>query len=107
MTDRADNALKHAPSGTTVALRSRARGGVLRFEVHDEGRPIPPGELATLFDRAAVFDHSTSGGAPRSVRRLAALFCLLVAEAHGGRIWGESDDEGVSICLELRRPSPT
>lgn len=98
-----DNALKHAPSGTTVTLRARPRGGLLYLEVHDEGRPIPPGELSMLFDRAAVFDHSTSGGAPRSVRRLAALFCLLVAEAHDGRIWGESNDTGVSFCMELRR----
>jgi two-component system sensor histidine kinase/response regulator len=98
-----DNALKHAPSGTTVTLAARQRAGVLRLEVHDEGRPIPQSELATLFDRAAVFDHSTSGGAPRSVRRLAALFCLLVAEAHGGRIWVESDDTGVTFCMELRR----
>jgi two-component system, sensor histidine kinase and response regulator len=98
-----DNALKHAPSGTTVTLAARQRAGFLRLEVRDEGQPIPTSELATLFDRAAVFDHSTSGGAPRSVRRLAALFCLLVTEAHGGRIWVESNENGVTFCLELRQ----
>jgi len=99
-----DNALKHAPRGTTITVGARARAETLRIEVHDDGRAIPVAEIAGMFHRATVFDHSTSGGVARSVRRLAMFFCLLACEAHGGRIWAESPPGGgANFCLELPR----
>ncbi len=100
-----DNALKHAPPGSAVTLRAHARSGSVRVEIHDEGPSIADDELPRIFDRAAVFDHSGNGAvAPRALRRLAALFCMLVCEAHRGRAWAESPTSGgATFCLELPR----
>lgn len=100
-----DNALKHAPPGSAVTLRAHARSGSVRVEIHDEGPSIPDDELGRIFDRGAVFDHSGNGGvAPRALRRLATLFCMLVCEAHRGRAWVESPSSGgATFCIELPR----
>jgi signal transduction histidine kinase len=99
-----DNALKHAPAGSAVTLRARTRPRTIRIDIHDDGPEIPVDELGRIFDRAAVFDPGTGGLAMRAVRRLAALFCLLVCEAHGGRVWVECPASGGStFCLELPR----
>src|SRR5262249_21002170 len=90
-----DNALKHAPPGSVITLGARSRPGSTRIEVHDEGPSIPPPELARIFDRGAIFDATSAGGsAPRALPRLAALFCLVVSEAHGGRAWAERPPAG-------------
>jgi signal transduction histidine kinase len=99
-----DNALRFAPRETTVTIRARAVDGAARIELCDQGHTIPAAELAHIFDRAAVFEQTTSGRSQRAVRRLATLFCLLVAEAHGGRVWAESaPGGGTNFCVELPR----
>ena len=40
-----DNAAKHAPPGTDVAMTSRVADGSLAIEVADQGMGIPPEEL--------------------------------------------------------------
>lgn len=99
-----DNAMKHAPAGSAVTLRARTRPRSIRIDIHDEGPAIPADELDRIFDRAGVFNPGNGGLAMRAVRRLAALFCLLVCEAHGGRVWVECPPSGgATFCLELPR----
>src|SRR5262249_45776083 len=101
-----DNALKHAPRGTTVTVSATARAGRATIRVHDDGRAIAPEQLARIFARTD--DLERSGGA-RSGRRLAMLFCRMVCDAHGGRIWADSGPgEGATFCVELpERPQPS
>jgi len=95
-----DNALKHAPRGTTVIVTASERAGLVTLRVHDDGRGIPPEQLARIFEREA--DLAEGGVSARSGRRLAMLFCRLVCDAHGGRIWAESRPEGgATFCVEL------
>jgi signal transduction histidine kinase len=83
------NAIQHTPPGETVLViaRSNATGGVL-FSVTDTGHGIPRSAFVQLFDgidraqRHWVKGTSTGLGLP---------FSKMAIEAHGGRIWMESE----------------
>ena len=46
-----NNALKYAPPDTPVQVRTRAEDGAVHIEVHNEGPPLSPEDIARLFDR--------------------------------------------------------
>ena len=95
-----DNALKHAPRGTTVTVAGSARAGRITLRIHDDGRGITPEQLGRIFERDVDLERSNGGA--RAGRRLAMLFCRLVCDAHGGQIWAESRAEGsATFCVEL------
>jgi len=52
------NAVAAAPQGTPVTLRAECVGGVLRFEVHDEGDGVTEADLPVLFRRYGRTEHS-------------------------------------------------
>lgn len=61
-----DNALRHTPSGSTVALAARTRGGTAEITVVDTGADtgdgIPADQLEAVFDRFHRLDPARSGG---------------------------------------------
>jgi PAS domain S-box-containing protein len=81
---------------TTQFLRDRygengPRPKALLFSINDNGPGIPPESLDRIFDK---FSQVQSKGAPRREKQgfgLGLTWCKLVAEAHGGRIWAESE----------------
>ena len=78
------NALRHTPSGGSVAVTVRAQGGEALVEVRDTGDGIPPADLARVFDRfQRRADAGGSGLGLAIVQNLAA--------AHGGTVEAESD----------------
>jgi signal transduction histidine kinase/HAMP domain-containing protein len=81
------NALRYTPAGgaVTVALRSVSPGEV-QFTVADTGSGIPPEHLPRLFDK--FFRVPGQPGGTGSGLGLAIV--KDVVEAHGGRIWVES-----------------
>ncbi|MBC8076484.1 MAG: two-component sensor histidine kinase, partial [Chloroflexales bacterium] len=90
------NALRHTPPGGSIALAVRpaseqAPGGVAAvvFEVADSGEGIPPDDLPHIFERFYRGEKSRSrstGGAG-----LGLAIARGIVEAHGGRIWAESE----------------
>ncbi len=83
-----DNAIKYSPNGGVVDVRLvRTADGDLAVSVSDQGVGIPPEHLPHLFER---FYRVSSGG--RSVKGvgLGLYICRSLIEAHGGRIWVES-----------------
>src|SRR5208337_3139303 len=59
-----NNAVKYSPAGSEVALRVSATEGKVVFEVSNPGSPIPPENLAHLFEpfyRARASNDSTPG----------------------------------------------
>jgi len=91
-----DNAIKYAPSSSTVTLSARvdARGVVLT--VADEGAGIP------LAARSAIFEPYRRGpGHSADGFGLGLAFCRLVAEAHGGSIELDDRSGGCAfvVCL--------
>jgi signal transduction histidine kinase len=77
-----DNALKHTPSGGTVAIHLSSRGGRARLQVSDSGPGIPPADLSRIFERFYRSDQSRTGEGSG----LGLAIGKWIAEAHGGHI---------------------
>ncbi|BAC88755.1 sensor histidine kinase [Gloeobacter violaceus] len=80
-----DNALKFTPAGGRVHLRLEPFEGAVRVAVRDTGRGIPPEKSVLLFVRFAQAESYATGTG------LGLYLCRQVVEAHGGRIWAESE----------------
>ena len=82
------NAVKFSPAGAPVRVSARRDGRVVRFQVADQGRGIPPAQLETVFDRfrqGDMSDDRQQGGTG-----LGLAIAREIVELHGGRIGVES-----------------
>jgi two-component system phosphate regulon sensor histidine kinase PhoR len=81
------NAIKFAPPEGHVSVRARRLEGDILIEVADNGPGIPGEDLPRVFERFFRGDRSRAGGGTG----LGLAIARHVVEAHGGRIWAESD----------------
>lgn len=96
-----DNALRYAPRGGRIELATRLDGGSLQLRIGNNGPPIPEERRVMVFEKFG----STKDG--RANLGLGMYFCRLACEAHGGRIWIDSEPElGTVFVIELPRPTP-
>jgi signal transduction histidine kinase len=79
------NAVKFTPSGGTIALTVETRSPNLLFAVADSGPGIPPEDIPHIFDR-----YWQANGQERRGLGLGLAIANGVVQAHGGRIWVES-----------------
>ncbi|MGD8625138.1 MAG: HAMP domain-containing sensor histidine kinase [Anaerolineae bacterium] len=88
------NALRHTPAGGQVVLGAEGVDGggpgQIRFWVTDTGEGIAEEDLPRIFDRFWRGDPARAHGAGAGSGLGLAIAKSLV-EAHGGRIWAESD----------------
>lgn len=80
------NALKFTPSGGKVEMKCCSSEQGVVFCVHDTGPGIPEADLPRLFERFWRADATSPGGAG-----LGLAIARGIVEAHGGRIWVESE----------------
>jgi signal transduction histidine kinase len=80
------NALKFTPEGGRVTLSLERDGDMTRFGVLDTGPGIPPENLSRIFERFWKAEGSGKKGTG-----LGLFIAKGIVEAHGGRIWAESD----------------
>ena len=93
------NAMKFTPAGGTIIIGARAQSGELVLWVKDTGAGIPPEQIPHLFDRfwqAAKGDRRGAG--------LGLTICRAIVDAHGGRIWVESE-QGVGSTVFFSLPA--
>jgi signal transduction histidine kinase len=83
------NALKYTPSGKTITVSAKVTDEGVHFAVTDEGPGIPKEYLSRIFDRFVQVE-ARKAGVPVGTG-LGLTFCKLAVEAHGGRIWLESE----------------
>jgi len=76
-----DNAVRHAPAGSTVAVRVRADGPDAVLVVEDEGPGIRPEDLPRVFDR-----FYRAPGAAGDGTGLGLAIAAWIVSRHGGRI---------------------
>lgn len=82
------NAVKFTRPGGEVVLSARTEGEVVRFAVRDTGVGIPVDDLERIFERFYKADRARSGGGTG----LGLSIAMHIVEAHGGRIWAESEE---------------
>jgi len=80
------NALKFTPEGGRIGVHVRCEGGELRFDVSDSGPGIASGDLPKLFDAYWKGNRTSRKGTG-----LGLYIARGIVEAHGGRIWVESE----------------
>jgi signal transduction histidine kinase len=81
------NAIKYTGEGGTITIRAEmSDGGDLVFCVSDTGPGIPPDEREHVFDRYWRARSTTRDGAG-----LGLSIAKAIVEAHGGRVWLESE----------------
>lgn len=92
-----ENAIRHAPGGSTVQVSAQAVAGGTELRVTDAGRGVPEPLRDQVFERFV----STGAEAPRTNRGLGRAFCKVAVEAHGGRIWVEDAAPGAAFCIRI------
>ncbi len=98
------NAARFAPTGGEIVLRSRREGDHVTFSVADTGPGIPAEHLPHIFDR--FWQASRTG---RHGIGLGLAIVKGIVEAHGGRVWAESELGAGStfhFTLPLREATP-
>lgn len=97
-----DNAIRYTPKGT-VHVELSDGDGKIHFSVKDSGVGITPEDMKNLFtegghgkDSIKVNVHSTGYG---------LFIAKEVVEAHGGKIWAESEGQGKGARFVVEFPT--
>jgi PAS domain S-box-containing protein len=89
VTNLVSNALRYTPADGTVKVETAVYDDAVRVSVRDSGRGIPPDAIEVIFDKFVQVKQSTDS-TPGSVG-LGLAIAKEVVEAHGGKIWVESE----------------
>ncbi len=99
-----DNAAKYAPPSSTITLRARKTGSVVRLQIMDEGAGIPADQLSLIFEK---FHRVKSRDRQRAGTGLGLAICRGFVEAMGGAITAanRADRPGAVFTVELPVPA--
>lgn len=101
-----DNAIKYTQEGGKVSVSARDEGKIIHVWVKDNGVGIPLENLGKIFDR---FHLVTSNDLSHQVDRLGLGLPIAkgIIEAHGGKIWVESQvGKGSVFHVDLSKEQP-
>ncbi len=95
------NAARHAPGSSTIRLSARLEDYHVAITVSDHGRGIPAESLPHLFRKFSRIEGEDQGGDTG----LGLAICKGIVEAHGGRIWAQSDGPGMGANFTFTIPT--
>jgi signal transduction histidine kinase len=99
-----DNALKYTPEGGVITLAVRPANAQVEVRVTDTGPGIPPEYRERIFER---FTRVPGYEGRRRGLGWGLAFCRSVIEAHGGRIWLESEiGQGSTFAFTIPVETP-
>jgi signal transduction histidine kinase len=90
------NSLKFTPQGGSITIRGERQADNVCLSVRDTGTGIPDHALGQIFER-----FSQVGKGDRRGLGLGLYISRCIVEAHGGRIWAESQSGGSKICFTI------
>jgi two-component system sensor histidine kinase KdpD len=94
-----DNASRHTPAGTPIAIAATAGAADVALTIADRGPGIPDGLRERVFEKFQRGTGSAAGGVG-----LGLAIARGIVEAHGGRITvAERDGGGAIFTIELPR----
>ena len=106
------NAARHSPESSAIRLAAAQDGVQVAFTVGDDGTGLSDDLLPLLFRKFSRIDgydrenrENREGGIAGSGLGLA--ICKGIVEAHGGRIWAESEGPGLGSRFTFRLPVAT
>ena len=87
------NASRYSPKSSTIKIGGSLVEQHVAISVTDTGERAPAGQVPRLFRKfPSPYDHDN--GETISGENLGLAICKGIVEAHGGRIWAESDSDG-------------
>ena len=95
------NAARNSPESSTIWVCAEQVGIHIAISIVDEGRGIPAEHLPHLFrkfSRASPEEQGEDAG-------LGLAICKGIVEAHGGRIWAESEGLGLGAKFTFTIPT--
>jgi signal transduction histidine kinase len=90
------NAMKYTPDGGRIRIAGNQIEDMVHVSIHDTGVGIPPEETEHIFDRFYVLGDTQLHHTSKTALKGGGLGLGLtvtrgIIEAHGGRIWAESE----------------
>jgi len=96
LTNLIGNAIKFTPPRGKVMISSASKpDGWVRVSVSDTGPGIPMDEREKIFDK--FYQIAPHGESKPKGTGLGLAICKTLVELHGGKIWVESEQKGISI----------
>ena len=95
------NAARNSPSSSVIRISAAMDGIHVAISVADQGRGIPAESLPLLFGKFSRTQTEEQGGDTG----LGLAICKGIVEAHGGRIWAESDGPGLGARFTFTLPT--
>ena len=95
------NAARHSPESSPLRVAAIRDGLHVEFSVVDEGRGIPAERLPHLFRKFSRVEDDDQG----EDTGLGLAICKGIVEAHGGRIWAESEGSGLGARFTFTVPA--
>ena len=83
-----ENAMRHTPAGSPIAVSAAVRGRELVVTVADRGPGVPASDAERIFGKFQRGETGASGVG------LGLSICAGIVRAHGGRIWVEPREGG-------------
>ena len=97
------NASKYSPGSSRITVTASQQDSHVAVSVADEGRGVSAEQLPQLF-RKFLRVHGADGNTEVGGEGLGLAICKGIVEAHGGRIWAESDGLGLGTRFTFTIP---
>ena len=104
LTNLLSNASKHSLESSAITVGASQKDSHVLITVEDEGGGIASDRLPSLFKKFSRIDSEDSVSCIDGTG-LGLAICKGIVEAHGGRIWAESDGPGYGAQLMFTIPA--